>query len=389
MSKNIIKYCLFILTTIATVIPLSATPYSVKDLLNEVSLRPVIHRQIEAKIQTIYFDENAKDGIHKIVIDAGHGGHDPGCQGAHSKEKDIALSIALLLGKAIGSKTPEIEVIYTRTTDIFIPLHKRIGLANKQKADVFISIHCNYVGNKSICGTETYVMGLHRAEENLNVAKRENSVVLMEDDFEAHYEGYDPNSPVGHILLSMFQNLHLDQSINLASAIESTLSKRTGHVSRGVKQAGFVVLRQATMPSILVETGFLSNAKEEAYLMSPTGQQEMADRLCKSILQYFGTSHAQSITQKQKTKQSAAEKDEASPPKGTYTIQIGVFADKDKKKLIQLADFAGTVTVEPVGKAYRYTVGSYRSKADAEGALAELKKAGLKDAFVRKREKRV
>jgi len=171
---------------------------------------------------------------------------------------------------------------------VFIPLHERIGLANEKNADLFISIHCNYVGNPNVCGTETFVMGLHKAEENLNVAKRENSSVLLESEYETHYEGYDPNSPIGHILLSMIQNVFLDNSIKVASHVEDELIDRKRTKSRGVKQAGFVVLKQATMPSILVETGFLSNPKEEKYLLSDSGQMEMANGISNGVLKYFG-----------------------------------------------------------------------------------------------------
>lgn len=229
---------------------------------------------------------NLADPFDKIVIDAGHGGKDPGCSGSHAKEKVIALDIAKRLGKMLNAYHPEIEVIYTRETDVFIPLNKRIDMANKHQADLFISIHCNYVPHGKARGTETYVMGLHRAEDNLEVAKRENSVILLETDYKKTYQGYDPYSPEGHILLSMVQNAHLEQSISIASKIEDSFGSRTRLKSRGVKQAGFVVLREATMPSILVETGFLSNSIDEAYLKSEVGQKEVASSIVKAITEY-------------------------------------------------------------------------------------------------------
>ena len=266
--------------------PLILHASSVKEIIN----LPVTFFDHENTIKTVItayeFPANAVDDKKVIVIDAGHGGHDPGAMGKYSKEKDIALEIALKLGAMI-SEHHTFDVRYTRKNDVFIPLHKRIGQANDYKADLFISIHCNYVDNPHVCGTETFVMGLHKAEENLQVAKRENSAILMESEFESVYEGYDPNSPIGHILLSMFQNIHLDNSITLASHIEGKLNNRNKTKSRGVKQAGFVVLKRATMPSILVETGFLSNPKEEQYLMSTNGQEEMAMAISIGVLMYL------------------------------------------------------------------------------------------------------
>jgi len=288
-TKELIKY----LTITICVLSSIYVNASVKDILNShISIIDEAidheHAQLITNIYSYEFVENAKDGRMVVVVDAGHGGHDPGTHGKNSKEKDIALKIALKLGKSLKSSSQNVEVIYTRTKDVFIPLRDRIGLANDKKADLFISIHCNYVGNPHVCGTETFVMGLHKAEENLQVAKRENSSILLESQYETHYEGYDPNSPVGHILLSMIQNVFLDNSIDVASSIENQLVARKRTKSRGVKQAGFVVLKQATMPSVLVETGFLSNPKEEKYLLSESGQNEMANGIAKGVYKYFG-----------------------------------------------------------------------------------------------------
>ena len=224
--------------------------------------------------------------IQKVVIDAGHGGKDSGCRGRYGLEKNIALNIALQLGSLIEYHHPEVEVIYTRKEDVFIPLFKRIDIANKNEADLFISIHCNSIAHKNTRGSETYVMGLHRAEENLAVAKRENSSILFEKDYQKNYDGYDPQSTEGHIILSMFQNAYLDQSIQFANLVETSFTKRTPLNSRGVKQAGFVVLRQATMPSVLIEAGFLSHSKEEKYLLSTKGQNEIADAIVKAFTDY-------------------------------------------------------------------------------------------------------
>ncbi|HJW27772.1 MAG TPA: N-acetylmuramoyl-L-alanine amidase, partial [Saprospiraceae bacterium] len=225
--------------------------------------------------------------VRKVVIDAGHGGKDPGCHGLNSKEKDVALAVALNVGASIKAAFPEVEVIYTRETDVFIPLNERAAIANRNQADLFISIHCNYIGVRNrATGTETYVLGLHRAEDNLEVAKRENAAILLEDDYEKTYNGFDPYSPEGHIILSMFQNAHLEQSISFATQVQGAVKKFSELQSRGVKQAGFLVLRETTMPSVLIETGFLSTDVDENYLVKKENQQEMASCIFKAFSQY-------------------------------------------------------------------------------------------------------
>jgi N-acetylmuramoyl-L-alanine amidase len=217
--------------------------------------------------------------INTIVIDPGHGGKDAGCNGKHSTEKHVVLELALSLGEKINLFYPHIEVIYTRKTDVFIPLHIRTKIANENKADLFLSIHCNAFPSKYASGTETYVMGLHTTEYNLNIAKRENSSVLLEDDYTANYDGYDPNSPEGHIILSMYQNANLEQSIEVAQLIENQFDRLPNMKSKGVKQAGFVVLKRATMPSVLIETGFLTNPKDEAILSSRKGKKSIVESI--------------------------------------------------------------------------------------------------------------
>ncbi|BDD08162.1 hypothetical protein FUAX_05940 [Fulvitalea axinellae] len=224
--------------------------------------------------------------IRKVVIDAGHGGKDTGTSGRFSKEKDIALKIALKLGGLIDDNLNDVEVIYTRKNNMFVPLSKRADIANKAGADVFISIHCNGGVHSKVSGTETFVMGLHTSEGNLNVAKRENSVIMLEDDYKTHYEGYDPKAPESHILFSLFTNSHLENSLNLAQKVEHQFKKRVGRRSRGVKQAGFVVLWRTTMPSVLVEVGFLSNPAEEKYLNDKLGQSYIASGIYRAFRDY-------------------------------------------------------------------------------------------------------
>lgn len=224
--------------------------------------------------------------LKTIVIDAGHGGKDPGCSGAHSREKHIALALAQTFAGYLREAYPDLKVILTRDDDVFIPLHERAAIANRAKADLFVSIHCNFMpGSSATRGTETYVMGLHTAEHNLNVAKRENESILLEADYQKNYD-YDPNTPEGHILLSMFQNTFLEQSIRFAEKLEHHFDKTAQRRSRGVRQAGFVVLKETTMPSVLVESGFLSNSEEEDFLLTAAGQQQVATAMLLAFAEY-------------------------------------------------------------------------------------------------------
>ena len=224
--------------------------------------------------------------IKTVVIDPGHGGYDSGCLGAGSQEKHLALKISKQLKKQIEGQYPGVQVLMTRYSDVFIPLHKRAAIANKAKADLFISVHCNALpASKVTKGTETYVLGLHKADENLKVAKRENASVLLEDNYENNYD-FDPNSDQGHIMLSMYQNAFLEQSISFAEKVEKNMASVAKRRSRGVKQAGFLVLHQTTMPSVLVETGFLTNTTDENYLKTANGQQQIAASILKAFSEY-------------------------------------------------------------------------------------------------------
>lgn|SRR5690554_6659794 len=221
-----------------------------------------------------------------VVIDAGHGGKDSGALGKIVKEKDIVLSIALKVGAYIKENMPDVKVVYTRTEDVFIPLDERAEIANRAKADLFVSIHGNSISNPKIYGAETFVLGLHRSEENLEVAKKENSVIILEEDYSTKYEGFDPTQPESYIIFELMQNVYLDQSILAASLVQNQFESRVGRHNRGVKQAGFLVLRKTSMPGILVEVGFLSNAKEEKYLMSEDGQTYIASGIYRAVRDY-------------------------------------------------------------------------------------------------------
>ncbi len=227
-----------------------------------------------------------KKQVKTIVIDAGHGGHDPGCQYGGAREKDVTLKIALEIGKKISEELSDVKVIYTRQTDKFVELWERANIANRNQADLFISIHCNANKNIKVSGTETFAMGLHKANDNLEISKRENEVILLESDYEEKYEGFDPNSPETHIILSLHQNAYLDKSIDLASRIEKNFLKNNVNTSRGVKQAGFVVLWKTKMPSILIETGFLSNKNDRQLLTSKEGVEKIATNITLSVSEF-------------------------------------------------------------------------------------------------------
>lgn len=221
-----------------------------------------------------------------LVIDPGHGGKDYGAPGAKSKEKNINLDVALLFGNLVSAKYPDVKVIFTRKTDQFVELKERSDLANREKADLFISIHSNASASRSPYGAETYSLGLARTDENLEVAKRENSVILLEDNYKRKYEGFDPASSESYIIFQFIQNKYMEQSVSFASMIQNELKNSSKRSDRGVRQAGFLVLRESSMPSVLVELGFISNPTEEAYMTSPVGQQSLANSLFNAFAQY-------------------------------------------------------------------------------------------------------
>jgi N-acetylmuramoyl-L-alanine amidase len=222
-----------------------------------------------------------------VVIDAGHGGQDSGAVGLISKEKNIVLSISLKVGTYIEQNLPNVKVIYTRKTDVFIPLIERAEIANKNSADLFVSIHANSNTNTKAFGTDTYVMGLHKTQSNLEVAQKENSVIVLEDNYKSSYQGFDPNSAESYIIFSLMQNTYLDQSLKLASNIQDQFREQAQRKDRGVKQAGFLVLWTTTMPSVLIETGFISNPDEEKFLNSEQGQEYIAASIYRAIKNYF------------------------------------------------------------------------------------------------------
>jgi len=313
--------------------------------------------------------------IKTVVIDAGHGGKDPGAMGKHSKEKDIALAVALKTGQYIKEQFKDIQVVFTRDDDTFVELRKRAQIANESGADVFISIHCNSNPSSQPYGAESYVMGLHKSEDNLETAKTENAAIFFEDDYASQYEGFDPRSDEDYIVLSMFQSATIDQSINLASKVQDQFTNRVGRKDRGVRQAGFWVLYKTTMPGILIELGFLSNAKEEAFLLSDEGRIYMASAIYRAFKKY-------------KLEFDAAN-DGLEPVSVHDTINKALFfrvqfASYKKEKSLNFRKFRGLKDIkmyEHLGQ-YKYTSGNFSSYEEAEKLKEEMLKKGYPDIFI-------
>jgi N-acetylmuramoyl-L-alanine amidase len=227
-----------------------------------------------------------KDKTLTVVIDAGHGGKDPGALGKKAYEKDVTLAVALKVGKLIEENCPDVKVIYTRQTDVFVELNERSEIANRNKADLFISIHCNASKNKASEGAETYTLGMHKTQDNLDVAMRENASILKETNHQAKYQQFDPYNVVSYIRLSNFQSSYQEQSLDLAAKIQKQFAERVKRKDRGVKQSGFLVLWKTAMPSVLIEIGFISNLQEEAYLTSEEGQNYIASGIYRAFKEY-------------------------------------------------------------------------------------------------------
>lgn len=305
--------------------------------------------------------ENNEYNLKTVVIDAGHGGKDPGTHGVYAKEKDIALSIALKLGTYIEENIPEVKVIYTRTTDIFVPLHERAEIANKNKADLFISVHVDGHESKKPFGTSTYVMGLHKTDENLELAKKENSAILFEEDYTTTYEGFDPTSSESYIMFSFLQNTYLEQSLSYAAFVENEFETRAMRKSRGVKQAGFLVLWKTTMPSVLIETGYLTNPREEKYLRTKNGQEYIASAIYRAFKSYKKVIEDKSnfVTQIEET--PIRDNREIIEKKDTGDITFKIQIASSSSSVSTSPDyFKGLNNVEElkIDNIYKYTIGS-------------------------------
>ncbi|MBK9337435.1 MAG: N-acetylmuramoyl-L-alanine amidase [Lewinellaceae bacterium] len=367
--------------------------------------------------------------IKKVVLDAGHGGKDPGCLGASSKEKHNALAIVLKLGALIQAEYPEVEVIYTRTTDVFVELNERAAIANRNNADLFISVHCNSISVSYVKGVETYVMGLHTADSNLEVAKRENASIFLEDNYKKNYGGYDPNSAEAHIFGSVWQSAYLEQSILFAGFVQQFTKGMARRDDRGVKQAGFIVLHKTAMPSVLVEAGFLTNRDEEKFIASEEGQFQMADAIFEAFRAYKAKMESTPLAARkhtnkaqlaatlatetppdQPTAPAAIPVSIKTPPPATvnappvragnqyadeqdlpavsqkkaadaYRIHLMSWGSRLDRNTGQLS-LLGDVKEEQSGGQFHYFTGTFAARTDAEKMLPEIHNLGFRTARV-------
>lgn len=322
-----------------------------------------------------------------VVLDAGHGGKDPGNRGGGFQEKDIALSIILKIGAEL-EKNKDIKVVYTRDSDVFIPLEKRGKIANDAKADLFVSVHCNS-HNSQASGTETFVLGIHRNSTNFEVAKRENSVIFLEENYEVTYDGFDPNSPESSIGMTIMQEEYLDQSILLADLVQKKFTNDLKRGNRGVKQAGFIVLHQTYMPSVLIETGFLTNKEEGPYLNSTSGQTKMADAIVDAINDYSHSinlavldnleKNAPAVVTTKEEKKIEAFKDNYDGI--TFKVQL---AASSKKLETKSSNFKGLTPVfrEKEGKLYKYYFGATSSYTQIQSLHQEAKTKGYNTSYL-------
>ena len=323
--------------------------------------------------------------IKTVVIDAGHGGKDPGCHGGFAQEKDVCLSMALKLGKLIKEKYPQIEVKYTRETDVFVELIERANIANQANADLFICIHAN-AGSNVAYGTETYVLGLHRTESQQKVMERENSIISLEEDKGAKYKDFDL-TPDAMIAIQLQQNVNLNNAIKFASYLQKEF-KTVGRYDRGVKQAGFLVLYKTAMPSVLIETGFLTNPNEEGFIGKVEGQDKMSSAMLKAFVSYKtayeGKTLSQDIIPPVLDKDTTDIKKNDTVPVSNdlfFTVQIVTSAEK---LALNSPKFLGLTVFEYVQEGvYKYYTGIFAKDLEAaKKHKTELQEKGFSSAFV-------
>lgn len=320
-----------------------------------------------------------------VVIDPGHGGKDPGAVGATSREKDIVLSVGLRLGALIEQHHKDVDVIYTRDNDHFVDLKKRAEIANKAHADLFISLHCNALDRRrtSPQGVETFVLGLHRSKDNLDVAKAENAVIMYEEDYSVKYEGFNPNEPESYIIFEFMSNAFLSQSVYLATIVQNQLVTGAKRVNRNVRQAGFLVLREVGMPSILVELGYISNRQEEKFLKSSSGQTTLANAIYNGFREY---------KREHDKKSYVFNSNPTSPVTGDAVSSADRHGDKEYRVQFLTSSrkygkgskvFKGLDPVDHYVEngLYKYTYGSTGSQSQINRTLREVRRS-FKDAFV-------
>ena len=348
-----------------------------------------------------------KEGVNTVVIDAGHGGHDPGNLGTRrykTTEKDIALQVALKVGKYIEENFDDVKVIYTRDKDVFVDLKERAQIANRAKADLFISIHCDAFTKSTVSGATSLVMGKNHDDDNLRVAIQENSVIYLEENYEEKYEGFDPNNPTSYIAFSVYQSAFMLQSVSFAQKVQDQFRERVQRKDRGVKQQPLMVTKMAVMPSVLIELGFLTNPTEEDFLNSDKGQSYMASAIYRAFKDYKAereqfhlTVPQQPVVQEdkpqpkptvqvpqtniEKVQKDSAPAEQGAPSDVYYTVQL---ATSGIKKDLNPENFKGVEGVQLYtdGGLYKYVVGKSTNRQTAEALKMKMKEKGFKDAFV-------
>ena len=381
----------------------------VRELLTTIATMALIC----AFISTASAEEGAQNSIKikTVVLDAGHGGKDTGAISKNGaiKEKDITLSVALKLGKMINSNYPDVKVVYTRKRDEYIELSKRAEIANRNKADLFISIHVNSQKGTTATGTETFVMGTHKSSSNFEICKLENSVIVLEEDYQSKYEGFDPNSPESYIIFSLLQNTHLEQSLKFAALIQDNFKLGPIKVNRGVKQGGLLVLWKTTMPAVLTEIGFISNPAESNQLRRDAVQSQIAARIFNAFAKYktdYEGGAPKLIPDDEMPSQSAeqqdasvvsAERQEATvaesavqdeqPEAKRQPAAKGQPAASGKAYRIQILSVTKVLPAEApdlkgrrdayyiyANKAYKYCIGEYATREAAAADLPKIRK---------------
>lgn len=340
----------------------------------------------------VAFNVNAVANDFVLVVDAGHGGKDVGAIGDYAKEKDINLGVAKKFGALVAKKCKNVKVVYTRDDDYFVSLQERANIANRAKGDLFVSIHTNSVDKKSptrysVSGSETYTLGLHRSDENLDVAKRENSVIELEDDYSTKYQGFDPNSDESYIIFELNQSKHLEQSINFASFVQKEF-KKSGQIDKGVRQAGFWVLAKTSMPAVLVELDFICNPKRESFLASEEGQEALAKSIYNAFCQYKssydyykdGKNRPSAEKMKQEKRRQLDVASVKDKDKVEYRIQFMSSSKKMAKTARQFKDLEDVDFYED-GGLYKYTTTRTFDKQQALRTLARVQKR-FEDAFI-------
>ena len=341
---------------------------------------------------TSFTDDKKKTNskIRTIVIDPGHGGKDSGTMGTKRfkiYEKHVALAVSLKLGDYIKNAFPNVDVVYTRDSDVFLELNERTELANNVNADLFISIHCDGFTNSTPSGASVFVMGMSKLKANMDIAIRENSAIYMEDNYQQKYEGFDPKSAESYIVFSLMQNTHLNQSLKIAEEVEKEFSTKANRKSRGVKQAPFYVISRTNMPSILIECGFLTNFKEEEYLHSEIGQEYIASAIFRGFKAY--KENYEGITSEKESEEPIAMKEDrlkAPTPKKEITIEKVVFkvqVGTYLKSMLNVALFKEiNAEQQVINGTFKYYVGNETDKSLLDKLKNQLKEKGFKGAFV-------